>query len=216
MPHNPFELILASQSPRRAQLLRDAGYQFIVIAPDDEAEALAEKNREPEQLVVELALRKAENVVHKLQNVPVPAARNEPANKQQIVLAADTIAFCQGQVLGKPVDRTDARSMLRHLSGQLHLVLTGVCLWEVAAGRHIEHLEVTELRMDKVSEQQLENFLDGNGWQGKAGAFGYQDGLDWVQIVDGLASNVVGLPVERLPEWLRELESEIRDWTGLD
>jgi septum formation protein len=196
MQSNPKSLILASQSPRRAQLLREAGYQFIVLAPDDEAEALAEKNYPPDRLVIELALRKAENIVQKLQR---EVERDVGAS---VVLAADTIALCQGEILGKPEDKNDARRMLRQLSGKVHSVLTGVCLWDVSLDHHLEFLEVTMLRMDELSDKQLDDFLLGDGWQGKAGAFGYQDGLDWVHIVQGLASNVVGLPVERLPHWL--------------
>lgn len=205
MSSNRKPLILASQSPRRAELLREAGYPFIVLAPDEEAEALAEKNYPPERLVVELALRKAENVVQKLQYDPPLITSVEQDIHAAIVLAADTIAVCNGEILGKPADQNDARRMLRCLSGTHHSVLTGVCLWDLSSNRHWEYLETTTLRMDELSVQQLDGFVAGGGWQGKAGAFGYQDGLDWVHIIEGLASNVVGLPVERLPEWLKTL-----------
>lgn len=208
-------LVLASQSPRRAELLRAAGFQFSVFAPEDSVEENCAKENvakkwSPEVLVVALAVAKAEAVVAKLLERN-SAAKNElreedflqtsksaTQSKSTIVLAADTVAHCRGEILEKPDSRADAKRMLRLMSGQLHEVLTGVCLWNLETNAHRELMERTTLRMDELSDDQLELFLDSGEWQGKAGAFGFQDGLDWVHIETGLASNVVGLPVERL------------------
>ena len=124
-----------------------------------------------------------------------------------IVLAADTVADCDGEILGKPIDRADAQRMLTAMSDRQHRVLTGVCLWDCESGKHSAYLEKTTLKMDQFPPDQLEAYLDSKQWQGKAGAFGYQDGLGWIHIVDGLASNVVGLPVERLSAWVAEIKS---------
>ncbi len=125
-----------------------------------------------------------------------------------IVLAADTVAVCKSQILGKPVDRDHAEQMLRLMSGQRHRVLTGVCIWHRPSDRQTSHLEETVLRMDQLEEQVLIEILDSGGWVGKAGAFGFQDGLDWLHIESGLESNVVGLPVERIGQWIEELTAK--------
>ena len=193
------DLILASQSPRRAQLLTAAGIKFTVFAPDEWVEENADKNSPPDKLVVELAFLKAQNVARRIgenNTISPPLAC--------LVLAADTIAHCHQEVLGKPIDREDARRMLRLMSGQNHDVLTGVCLWDVQSHRYRTYLESTSLRMDELTTPQLEAYLDTEHWQGKAGGFGFQDGLDWVHIERGLASNVVGLPIERLQAWIDE------------
>lgn len=199
-------LILASQSPRRAELLGRAGYEFSVQEPDPETEEQAEKRFPPEELVVRLARCKAENVVKQFQHGKLPLPSNPSGSHPRVlVLAADTIAVCQGEVLGKPSDQDDALRMLKLMRGKVHRVLTGVCLWDLPTGRRVEKLSVTTLRMDFLDDNRLESFLQTEDWRGKAGGFGYQDGLDWLHIVDGLESNVVGLPVENLAHWIAEL-----------
>ena len=186
-------LILASQSPRRQQLLREAGWQFTIDPPDDSVEQAVDGSLPPEQFVAAAALAKATAI----------GVRHETG----IVLAADTVADCDGEILGKPTDRADAARMLTAMSNRTHRVLTGVCLWDCESGSHTSYVEQTTLKMDEFPPEQLEAYLDSGQWQGKAGAFGYQDGLGWIHIVDGLASNVVGLPVERLGHWIDELTS---------
>lgn len=186
------KLILASQSPRRKQLLEEAGYQFTVDAPDDSVERGICSSCCPEELVIESAFLKATAI----------------ANKYDcgIVLAADTVAVCGSETLGKPTSREHAEKMLIMMSGKNHRVLTGVCLRKAGTSTMKTWIEETKLYMNEWSDDQLQDYLDTDAWIGKAGAFGYQDGLDWVKITGGLASNVVGLPVEHLPQWLEELE----------
>ena len=197
MTSQPFKLILASQSPRRRNLLSAAGYEFDVMAPDDAVEKGICSDCSPEELVLEAAYLKAQAIA--------------PSIESGIILAADTVAECKAQILGKPVDRDHAEQMLRLMSGQRHRVLTGVCLWHCPSGVYTAQLEQTVLTMDDLSEQQLQTILDSDGWVGKAGAFGYQDGLDWVHIESGLENNVVGLPVERLEEWIATLMKKVHD-----
>ena len=97
------------------------------------------------------------------------------------------------------------RRMLRLLSGREHEVLTGVVLIDCRSRKELPHLEVTRLRMDSLTEEDLASYLATNLWRGKAGAFGYQDGWDWLHVVEGSESNVVGLPIERLCELFARL-----------
>jgi len=183
-------LILASSSPRRRQLLDEAGYAFEVIAPSDSAECGICSSETPPELVARLAYQKAEDVAKRLET--------------GLIIGCDTVAECLGQILGKPKNRQHAREMLSLLRGREHRVYSGLCLWQRPEDKAHVQVEVTRLVMDPISDAQLDAYLDTDQWEGKAGAFGYQDGLDWVHIVEGSESNVVGLPMELLDRMLRE------------
>ncbi len=241
---SPPLLILASQSPRRRQLLADAGYTFRVVPPAEDVECGVCSENGPAGLVVESAYRKAAAVREQMLDLPLPLGegRGEGASDihgagsgdprttaagagsgdprttslpgEAVIVAADTVAECDGMILGKPRDEADARAMLRRLSGRPHRVLTGVCLWPLSLpspkgrggpSQPLIRVAVTKLEMDPLTDEQLDEYLAGGQWEGKAGAFGYQDGLDWVHVVEGSESNVVGLPMELLAEMLAEL-----------
>jgi len=187
-------LVLASGSPRRAQLLRAADYAFTVDPASDHAESGSRSRETAPEKVVRLAFQKAADVV--------------PRAPSGLVLAADTLADVDGQILGKPQDEQHAEAMLRTLSGRHHQVYTGVCLWSRRQSRYLIDVVRTELRMQPISEKMLREYLDSMLWEGKAGAFGYQDGNDWLSIVgSGSESNVVGLPMERLAELLENFHA---------
>jgi septum formation protein len=188
MPKQPPKLILASRSPRRRELLAAAGYKFQVCPPSDAAEGGICDGESPAQLVERLAWQKATDVAERI--------------GRGLVLGCDTVVECRGEILGKPTDREHARAMLTALSGQEHRVLSGLCLWQAPDGRLDTRVAVTTLRMDELTPRQLDEYLATGQWEGKAGAFGYQDGLDWVHVVEGSESNVVGLPMELLAEML--------------
>ena len=190
-PQLPAPLILASSSPRRRQLLTSAGYEFDIVPPREEAECGVCSGETPPELVARLAYQKAADV----------STRVGPS----IILACDTICECQGQVLGKPRDEDHARRMLEMLSGRRHRVFSGLCLWHVPDGEPVVRVDETTLRMDPLSRQQIEEIVASGAWEGKAGAFGYQDGLDWVHVEQGSETNVVGLPMELLSRMLGEL-----------
>lgn len=193
------ELILASGSPRRAQLLRAAGYDFRVQPASDAAECGMCSRETAPQLVARLAFRKAADVAQTLcQSQP-------PGQAAGLIVAADTVASCVGQILGKPRDREHAEATLRLLSGRQHDVYTGVCLWSVRQNRCVVDVVRTSLTMQTLSEEMLAEYLDSMLWEGKAGAFGYQDGNDWLRVDDdGSETNVVGLPMERFAELLEQ------------
>lgn len=186
--------ILASGSPRRADLLKAAGYEFEVRPAADSAECgICSRETAPE-MVARLAFQKAADIVRRTKN--------------GFILAADTLAACQGQVLGKPKNRDHAESMLRLLSGRDHDVYTGVCLWSASTNRCYVDVVRSRLKMDALSDETVEEYLDTNLWEGKAGSFGYQDGNDWITVIDGDSeSNIVGLPMERLAELLEKFDA---------
>lgn len=191
------QLVLASGSPRRKELLAAAGYDFrVVAARDGVEEAGLCSNCGPAELVVDLAIVKLNDVVAQLAGESGPLL---------LVLAADTVAECDGQILGKPADEDHAAAMMRALSGRPHRVYTGVALAWIASGA-AEHLAaeavVTTLRMSELSEGWIADYVASGAWEGKAGGFGYQDGLGFVHVETGSESNVVGLPMERVAELL--------------
>ena len=186
-------LILASSSPRRRQLLTEARYDFTVVPPNESAECGICSKETPPELVARLAFQKAQDVAMRVD--------------RGIVIGCDTVAECEGQILGKPANREHARQMLSLLRGREHRVYSGLCLWpRPGSERHVQ-VDVTKLVMDAISDQELEHYLDTGQWEGKAGAFGYQDGLDWVHVIEGSESNVVGLPMELLVSMLASIRS---------
>jgi septum formation protein len=187
----PMKLILASRSPRRRELLEEAGYRFEVCPPSEEAECGLCSTETPAEMVARLAYQKAADV-----------ARRVGAG---VILACDTVVECKGQILGKAADEDHARQILQILSGQEHRVFSGLCLWKAPEGKARTRVDITTLRMDTLSNAQFDEYIAGGQWEGKAGAFGYQDRLGWVHIVEGSESNVVGLPLELLVEMLREI-----------
>ncbi|MDZ4818153.1 MAG: Maf family protein [Planctomycetota bacterium] len=189
------ELILASRSPRRQQLLSEAGYPFRIVMPESADECGSCSRESPARTVMRLAMQKAADVARQV--------------GRGVVVGCDTVAEIDGQVLGKPDSEATARRMLRMLRGCEHRVLSGLCVWNVPDHAPDVRLAVTRLVMDPIDDAQLEAYLATYQWEGKAGAFGYQDGLDWVHIVDGSESNVVGLPMELLGKMLAELPARM-------
>ena len=172
-----------------------AGFIFEVIVPDSAVEEGISRTLLPIEFVREAAVRKSKAIARTIDGAA-------------IVIAADTIAECEGQILGKPIDRGDARRMLKLMSGQPHFVHTGIAVWNRPEDRNVVHVETTELEMFDLDDSKLEEHLDSGDWQGKAGAFGFQDGLDWVRIVKGYASNVVGLPIEILDGLIEKVTAD--------
>jgi septum formation protein len=186
-------IVLASQSPRRAQLLSEAGFTLTIVPADiDETPVTGEG---PVEMTVRLAAEKAEAV-----------ATRHPYD---MVLGADTTVIVDGEPLGKPVDLDDARGMLRRLSGREHRVVTGVALIR----NHPDFRDVwfaeTRVRFRNLTSEIIESYLSLVHTLDKAGAYGIQDHGDLiVQEICGLRSTVVGLPVEEVVERLRVHFSE--------
>jgi septum formation protein len=172
-------LVLASASPRRADLLRAAGIPFDLIAAD--VDETVRHGETPEQYVRRLAEAKAQAVRTRAGERPV--------------LAADTVVVVESAILGKPADERDAARMLRQLSGRTHQVLTGVCLAPPATSPSVE-VAVTTVEFAPLSEVEIEWYVRSGEPADKAGGYGIQGlGSRFVTRVEGSYSNVVGLPV---------------------
>ena len=171
------KLILASTSPRRAELLKSAGLAFEVIRPDaDEKLHLGET---PVEYAVRTAREKAESL-------PVPTGA--------VVLGADTVVAIEGHILGKPADNQNARTMLRLLSGKMHEVITGVCLR--SSEKSICFHVATAVLFRDLSEEEIAAYVATGDPLDKAGAYAIQNGAaGMVRRIDGSYSNVVGLPL---------------------
>ena len=193
MTNPAIKLVLASQSPRRRELLQAAGYTFEVIPPRDGVECGSLPRESPQEFVARQAYQKAADVAGRC-----PRA---------MIIGCDTVAECDGRILGKPNDRNHARQMLQLMSGRIHHVYSGLCLWRTPDQKTLVNVETTKLKMNVLSADKLEKHLDSNRWQGKAGAFGFQDGQDWVRIIVGSESNVVGLPMELFANMLAEMST---------
>jgi septum formation protein len=176
-------LVLGSASPRRAELLRQLGVEFVVCASDVPEEALP--NEDGVTFALRLARGKAKAV-----------ARVRPGSW---VLGADTVVLLDGEILGKPVDAEDARNMLRRLSGRGHRVVTGFAL--VAPLGDVAHDEAVESRVEfrSLGEAEIDAYVTSGESLDKAGAYGIQGGASaFVERVSGSYSNVVGLPLEEV------------------
>ena len=186
-------LVLSSKSPRRSQLLEQAGIPFTVRPAD--VEEIYPDDLPVLEVAPYLAKLKAEGSIELLQ------ADNE------VLLTADSVVIIDGKIYGKPTDRADAANTLRKLSGTGHTVVTGCCL--MTADRQEVFAGVTEVHMAELSEAEITWYLDNGEPFDKAGAYGIQEwvGLAKIHRIEGTYPNVMGLPVnlvyERLAAWRR-------------
>ncbi len=179
------KLILASSSPRRREILADAGYFFDIVEPKlDEPEYDEHKhNLTPEEFAQALAYFKAMQI-----------AENNP---DAIVIGADTIVVCNEQLIGKPKDANHAREILKLLSHNRHCVITGVSVVNITENKRLFACDKTWITMKPMSETQIEEYIKSGHWKGKAGAYALQQGGDkFVSKLEGSYSNVIGLPIE--------------------
>jgi septum formation protein len=185
------DIILASGSPRRAELLSQAGYVFRTVVPTIPEPDTGNPEVTPAEEAEALSYFKARAVAG---TVP-----------RGLILGADTLVAHDGKVFGKPRDREHAREILSSLMGTTHEVITGVTLLDADDGRRaIEH-DTTRVTMRRLTPGELAGYLDSQAWEGKAGAYGIQDEHDpFVQRIEGSFSNVVGLPLERLADMLAQ------------
>jgi septum formation protein len=181
-------LILASASPRRRQLLEQAGYQ-LEVDPSGIEEPAPEPDMSPAAYAALLAWRKAAEV----------AGRRGSG----LILAADTVCVVADQILSKPADRADAERMIRLQEGRDTEVISGICLFHAGKSEWLGACESSIVRFRPLSDAERRRYLDSLRWQGKSGAYGVQDRDPFVSVVRGSFSNVVGLPMERLASLLQ-------------
>lgn len=185
------KLILASASPRRAEILHDAGFSFhVMTSAVDETPAPGEL---PADLVQRLADAKAELVV---------ARAVGPA----IVIAADTVVTLDGRIFGKPRSSDDARHMLEALSGRTHSVITGVTLIRLPDAERRSFVETTHVYFTKLADDEITRYLASDEPHDKAGAYAIQGRAGrYIPRIEGCYFNVVGLPLAHLTQALEEL-----------
>ena len=189
------QLILASTSPRRADLLRESGVAFQVVRPEVE-EWTAEDFPEvaPGELARANARRKAKAVVE--------------GNPRRAVLAADTLVVCEGRIMGKPADEEMAREMLGWLSGRIHEVVTAAVLMMPGGKKSREAVVRTRVKFRALEAGEVADYVREVDVLDKAGAYALQDGGDrLVERVEGSRSNVIGLPMETVLPWCEDLAS---------
>jgi septum formation protein len=185
-------LILGSGSPARRDLLTRAGYRFEVI-PAAIDEPTGAGVTDPSAYVQQVAWLKAAAVAPKI--------------AEGIILAADTVGWLHGEIIGKPADEADARRILTALGGTVHELWTGTILWRRPDDIQIAWQEVSRVRFTRLTPSEMDAYLATRQWQGCSGAYAIQPTNDpYVELVEGSMTNVIGLPMEtlaRLLAWVR-------------
>jgi septum formation protein len=190
---SPVRLILASGSPARRELLARAGYAF-EVNPANIDEPTGQGVTDIRAFVHQVAWSKAEAVAQRVSS--------------GIILAADTVGWIHGKVIGKPEDEADARRILTTLGGTHHELWTGVVLWRQPDGLQLAWQEVSRVFFQKLTDAQIDTYLATRTWQGCSGAYAVEEKDDpYVQVVEGSISNVIGLPMEKLRRVLPLLTS---------
>jgi septum formation protein len=185
-------ILLASQSPRRKELLEKAGFTQLEVQPVAVEETFPEDM--PAAEVAEfLAIKKAEAAFHLLR-------------KGQILLTADSVVILGDVIFGKPENEEDAARILRQLSGNLHQVITGVCLRTLQQTRHFSG--VSNVYFEELTEQEIQFYIQEYQPFDKAGAYAIQEwiGLNKVRRIEGTYSNIMGLPTEQVYREIQQLD----------
>ena len=189
----PFRLILASGSWGRRWLMEQAGYAF-EVKPSNIPEPTEARLGDCRHYVAELAWLKAEAV-----SSQVPDG---------LIIAADTVGWLNGRVVGKPEDEVDARRIIKSLSGTVHELWTGVCLWLRPGDWQFTWQEQSLVRMKPLTDAEIDAYLKTRKWEGCSGAYAIQLPNDpYLTVEDGSVSNVIGLPMETLARVLPRLAS---------
>lgn len=188
------KLILASNSPRRSDILATLGVAFERMPPDVDERQL--DGEPPSDYVTRSARAKVASVAERVSD--------------GIVVGADTVVVIDGRPLGKPSSPDDAREMLRSLSGRWHAVMTGLAVRDVASGRELAEHDKTLVRFRELADEEIDAYVDTGEPLDKAGAYGIQGrGMLFVDEIAGSYHNVVGLPATLLQRLLRRLGTSL-------
>jgi septum formation protein len=187
-----YSFILASASPRRKQLLTKAGYKFKIIPPDIDESAFTTEYINPCEYAKKLALAKAKNIAEKYPD--------------SLIIAADTIADFEGEIIGKPADKMHAEQITEKLFSKPHKVITGIAIIRLRDDIEINESDTTTVYPKKLTAGQIAEHIKGGSWRDKAGAYAIQEnGDEFVERIDGSLTNVMGLPMELLEQLLSKL-----------
>jgi septum formation protein len=187
-----FPLILASASPRRRQLLAEAGYEFAVIHPEIDESSYSTEQIDACKFAEQLALAKAKSVAQKY-----------PDN---LVIGADTIVDCKGEIIGKPADAKDARRIIQNLFSDPHKVITGVAICKFRDGIEIVTCDSTMVYPKQLTQEQISEHIKSGRWTDKSGAYAIKEnGDEFIERIEGSLTNVMGLPMELLEKLLNKI-----------
>lgn len=186
------EIILASGSPRRQELLKRITNDFKIEVSNFEEESI-EFDGDIEEYVCKLAEGKARSVLNKFQG-------------ENIIIGCDTVVYLNGKILGKPKNKEDAFKMLRELSGKIHQVYSGIVLINNKTNKVLKKSLCTDVKFTTLSDEMILNYIESGKSYGKAGAYGIQDeGAIFVESINGCYYNVVGLSLNAVFLLLREM-----------
>jgi len=186
------QIILASASSRRRQLLAQAGYKFKVVPSDIDESAFPTKGLSARQYAQQLALEKAKKVAEQFPTC--------------LVISADTVVDFQGEIIGKPADAKEAEQIVRKLFSAPHKVITGVAIVRFSDGTEIKDSDTTIVYPKKLNDEQIAKHIKSGSWRGKAGAYAIKGKNDEiVERIEGSLTNVMGLPMELLQRLLKRL-----------
>lgn len=185
------QIILASASLRRRQLLAAAGYKFKVVPSDIDESAFPIADASACEYAEKLALAKAKDIAKKFPD--------------HLVIGADTIVDFNGEVIGKPADAKEAEQITRKLFSAPHKVITGVAIVRLNDGTELSVSDVTTVYPKRLTAEQIAKHIKGGSWRNKAGAYAIKEsGDEFVERIEGSLTNVMGLPMELLQRLLRK------------
>lgn len=190
------KIVLASKSPRRRELLRQIGLDFVVDVSEIDEDKISHAS--PLGLAKNLSKVKAEKIAKK--------------HKDAIIIAADTLIVLNNEIIGKPKDKEDAKKMLQKLSGKTHFVITGFTIHDSRSKKEITKALTSKVKFKKMTEKEINDYVETEEPLDKAGGYGIQDkGAVFIEKVEGDFFNVVGLPVFTLSEILKKFGINITE-----
>ena len=183
-------IILASASPRRRELLAEAGYKFTAVTPDIDESTFSTAGVAADEYAKKLALAKAKNVAEKYPD--------------SLVIGADTVVDFAGEIIGKPADSKEAEQITRKLFSAPHKVITALALVRRSDGIELCESDITTVYPKGLTDKQIAEHIKSDSWQDKAGAYAIKEtGDEFVEKIEGSLTNVMGLPMELLQRLLK-------------
>jgi septum formation protein len=187
--HHSLPIILASASPRRRELLTQAGYQFAAVPPDVDESSFAAGDVRADEYAERLALAKARSIARRFAD--------------RVVIGADTVVDFAGEIIGKPADARQAEQITRRLFSAPHKVITGLAIVRLSDGTQLVASDTTTVHPKRMTAKQIAEHISGGTWRDKAGAYAIQETGDrFVERIEGSLTNVMGLPMELLERML--------------
>ncbi|HUU20706.1 MAG TPA: nucleoside triphosphate pyrophosphatase [Sedimentisphaerales bacterium] len=184
-----YSFILASVSPRRKQLLAEAGYKFTVVRPDIDESAFPVEGIKACEYAKRLALAKAKDVAQK--------------HPDSLVIGADTVVDFEEQIIGKPTDAKEAEQITKKLFSKPHKVITGIAIVRLSDGIELSQSDTTTVYPKRLTSEQIAEHIKSKTWRDKAGAYAIKEnGDEFIERIEGSLTNVMGLPMELLKRLL--------------